>query len=482
MRQALYRMTEGPDVTAKDAQVDKNFLISEVTVSELFGRYSYRISPLTPREATLGAPPLMLLYGGNGSGKTTVLRILYHLLSSADDQGHRTRLAQIPFRTVVVKLGNGDTITVAKQNGLVGDIEISVVSSQQEAVVQKYSYDQQTRRVFVTPTSTIHAQLGTYTTTMPLFVPAENLDVIPIFGGEEDRYAKYLEGLAAKPVIIGDDRRMHSDNIDSDERMQRQRQRAREDSDPESSTVAAELAEAMRRTSDWFRQQLISGTEAGSQGADQIYLVVLKQIAKLGNPEERQSSESIQEALHQLEKRTLLFSEYGLVPHFRSRQFNRLLNTLDPEGEELAANIIFPYIEGQNARLDSLQVVERLLRTFLNNLRGYLGPEKRIVFSPQYGLRIFVGDHEYLSPRQLSSGERHLFLLLCNSMLARESGSLFLVDEPELSLNATWQRKLVGSLLECVAGANVQFIMATHSIEIITKHRQYLATLTPEDA
>ena len=45
-----------------------------------------------------------------------------------------------------------------------------------------------------------------------------------------------------------------------------------------------------------------------------------------------------------------------------------------------------------------------------------------------------------------------------------------MIDEPEISLNVKWQRELIQSLLEITEGANVQFIFASHSIELISQH------------
>jgi predicted ATP-dependent endonuclease of OLD family len=70
-----------------------------------------------------------------------------------------------------------------------------------------------------------------------------------------------------------------------------------------------------------------------------------------------------------------------------------------------------------------------------------------------------------------------LFLLLCNTLLARKHASLFLIDEPELSLNIKWQRKLVQAILDNTEGTSVQFLMATHSMELISQHNDNVVTL-----
>jgi predicted ATPase len=57
---------------------------------------------------------------------------------------------------------------------------------------------------------------------------------------------------------------------------------------------------------------------------------------------------------------------------------------------------------------------------------------------------------------------------------------VFIIDEPELSLNVKWQRRLVQSLLDCTEGASVQFLMASHSMELLARHRSHVVPLKME--
>jgi predicted ATPase len=78
----------------------------------------------------------------------------------------------------------------------------------------------------------------------------------------------------------------------------------------------------------------------------------------------------------------------------------------------------------------------------------------------------------------LSSGEKQLLLLFCNTIRARTQANIFVVDEPELSLNVKWQRQLLQSLLALVKGTGVQFVIATHSIELLAGQRDSIIHLT----
>jgi predicted ATP-binding protein involved in virulence len=52
-----------------------------------------------------------------------------------------------------------------------------------------------------------------------------------------------------------------------------------------------------------------------------------------------------------------------------------------------------------------------------------------------------------------------------------------MIDEPEISLNIKWQRQLIQSLLDVTKGSNIQFIFASHSMELLTPHRDRVVRL-----
>lgn len=70
-----------------------------------------------------------------------------------------------------------------------------------------------------------------------------------------------------------------------------------------------------------------------------------------------------------------------------------------------------------------------------------------------------------LSPQVLSSGEKQLLILLSEVLLQRQRPSIFIADEPEISLHVTWQEKLVPSLRRL--NEHAQIIAATHSPDIV---------------
>ncbi|MEA5043779.1 MAG: AAA family ATPase [Petrimonas sp.] len=84
------------------------------------------------------------------------------------------------------------------------------------------------------------------------------------------------------------------------------------------------------------------------------------------------------------------------------------------------------------------------------------------------GLAILKDDKQILLT-QLSSGEKQLVILLTETLLQKGKQTLFIADEPELSLHIEWQRKVISSIRKL--NPNSQIIVATHSPEIVGKFK-----------
>lgn len=74
---------------------------------------------------------------------------------------------------------------------------------------------------------------------------------------------------------------------------------------------------------------------------------------------------------------------------------------------------------------------------------------------------------KHLSFSDLSSGEKHILMILGRAALCSDEGTIFVADEPELSLHLDWQRKILPSIIKL--SPKSQIIVATHSPSITAK-------------
>lgn len=90
---------------------------------------------------------------------------------------------------------------------------------------------------------------------------------------------------------------------------------------------------------------------------------------------------------------------------------------------------------------------------------------KRFEVDKAFGFR-FVANDQYetkLTMSALSSGEQHILLQALYMLFEAPTGSLVLIDEPEMSLHLSWQGDYLTNLLEIVSFRRVQCIISTHS-------------------
>jgi predicted ATPase len=105
------------------------------------------------------------------------------------------------------------------------------------------------------------------------------------------------------------------------------------------------------------------------------------------------------------------------------------------------------------------------LRNKYIDLANGLFQRKQLVLNESDELVFVTRSNKRLTPQMLSSGEKQLLILLSEALLQRRAPSIFIADEPELSLHVRWQEKLVPNLRDL--NSNSQIIAATHSPDIV---------------
>ena len=75
---------------------------------------------------------------------------------------------------------------------------------------------------------------------------------------------------------------------------------------------------------------------------------------------------------------------------------------------------------------------------------------------------VFLKDNAIgIYPKELSSGEKQLLIILLTVLLERGEEFVLMLDEPEISMHISWQYKLIDMILQL--NPNVQIILSTHS-------------------
>ena len=451
-------------------------LITSIHVDKLFGMYTYRL----PEKGVFSNAAI--LYGDNGVGKSTLLRLAFHLLSASNSRGHRTALYNSEFDNLEVTLASHVLLKAKiKNNNDQRILELEIVKNQKTLALWEYHPKFEPEEVVYNIDIDVAKNLYSFINS-EIKNKSKKENVIP---RGNKAYIEVLEKHVPTIFILNADRRLDSDSV-SDPGDEMELRRVMRYEEPKRINELASrarqiaLSQAMNSAGLWLSKKAVIGTNQGSMNVHSVYVDVLQHlISPLVNEQKSSDRINIQELVRQLdaiEEKTKELSKYELATELSTSEFKHTLNNCEDNKGNLAAELLKPYIKSLEGRLQALEPIYKIVDRFVTIVNTFLG-DKSLSFKLSQGFVIRNKLGYVLSADQLSSGEQQLLLLLCYVLTARDMPSVFMIDEPEISLNIKWQRQLVQSLLDITDGANIQFIFASHSMELLSQHRNRVVKL-----
>lgn len=431
--------------------------ISNVIIEKLFGFYDYNFLEGSLEKQL--SEDMLILYGDNGSGKTSILKAIFFLLSTNHNQGHKSELANIKFKKISVYFTDGLSVHAIRSKADVGSFQMLIENNGIEIGV------------------------------MDLRARMADSEYLVYFKQEdaiEQGYYEILEGLEkAIPQVyyLSDSRRLFSfsddEILDEIQKRNAQKQTMRELAAAANKIDFLEVT--LGRLTGWIKEQNLEGSKKGEYDTNEIYKEIIKQINSSNLFKEKEvldgQLEALTEKLLEAGKKSEDYSKFGLLNTFGSEEiYNLTLNT-SPEKQVILLSVLEPFINSLEARISALKDVFESLNTLINNLNDYYFKNKKISFHIDEGFSIKYLNGDELNPKLLSSGEKQLLLLLCNVLLNKDDSRIFIIDEPEISLNIKWQRNILDTLKSLDFKKNTQFIIASHSMEVLSTHRNNVIKL-----
>ena len=426
--------------------------LKKIEVKSLFGYFDYLIED----DDDKCMQDMLILYGDNGSGKTTLLQIVFYLLSTRDASGHKSKLANIKFKEVHITLSNNLTISAIRENKLIGGFCFCIRNEKQ--ILQKAnlvaSLDDQK---FAIRTSDSPELDKTYKEMLDMLRKI-NLNILYI----SDTRKGYDAGVDL-PAITNIKNGMSMEKyffLNEDMRN------------------FEEIDIVIKNLEKWIQTQALSASNTGELKTSEIYVEIIKKLVDSNHTHLANFSIStLKKNIILLNEKTNEFVKLGLISDPNYKVIEQVLNEDISYNSQIVYNVLFSYIRAQKAKLKELESLKRTLSMFVDNLNNYFN-NKTISYTIKTGFIINQKiTEDKIEFRDLSSGEKQLVLLFCNIILASAKASIFIIDEPEISLNIKWQRSLLDTLLNLVSKNHVQFIIATHSIELLTKHNENVKKL-----
>ncbi|MDX2031445.1 MAG: AAA family ATPase [Blastocatellia bacterium] len=174
------------------------------------------------------------------------------------------------------------------------------------------------------------------------------------------------------------------------------------------------------------------------------------------------SSQELQQKLRSLEEKREKLRSLGLLDDDQNEGALPPLEVKDTH----AINVLTIYVKDTEEKLGALQdLAERIdIFTRIVNKRFLY---KQMKVSREKGFFFSTLEGSPLQAHQLSSGEQHELILLYELLFKATPDSLFLIDEPELSLHVGWQQQFLRDLQEITRISRIDVLIATHSPSII---------------
>ena len=185
--------------------------------------------------------------------------------------------------------------------------------------------------------------------------------------------------------------------------------------------------------------------------------------------DDKNTKEGLLKRLEEIDLLTKNLSKYELATILDTQSFFTALSDETKSYYHVSVELLSPYIDSLESRLNALIPIYNIIHKFVTTINEML-TDKTISYNLKTGFYINSSLGEKLEPNYLSSGEQQLLLLFLYVLVARDSKSLFMIDEPEISLNIKWQRNLIKALVDITDGESTQFIFASHSMEILSVH------------
>lgn len=423
--------------------------IKEIKVDKLFGKYDYRLKAQGQNQ---------LLYGDNGSGKSTILKLVFHLLGTSNSAGHKTWLANCPFKKLVVVTTSGYSISANRKDTIVGSYSIAISGPDMNFSVVLNAF-QEGGSYIVAGGATIDSEylklsflIGKFAPRIVFVTDERSISDSKNQGSaSENDYTKFI------PAYEHGSERLSYRNRD------------------ENPSLDVRVSNSLIAVGQYINNVVSLATIEGDSNVNQIYLKLFKNISKAGG---RNSSENLEEKVSYVSNIIPEYIKFGLMPNLELEQYMVLYRKANQNSKLAFEKILLPLLDSLDERMNALEPAKSLIGAFYNTINEVL-LDKELHYLYGRGVTI-LSDGVPIASGTLSSGEKQLVILMCNLICLAEYSPVFFIDEPEISLNIKWQRKFVSMLEKITKHSECQFFLATHSMEILGQYTDLVTNLNEQ--
>lgn len=400
--------------------------LSAFTVIGLFGGEPISIR-FPKRDDDLGSPSIVIIEGRNGTGKTTILRMISGMLTLDFDA-----FRKVPFSEASLSFDDGRIFLVKKNSkNNKFNLELFFGGHQTALPSKKANWEDATQ---------------------------EEIESIEVFRAE----------------VLHTLQRVNFSFVETDRRPTIE-DRSKEPMRPARPNFT-KLPPQATKVREFIRDAQINHRRFFQEEGSGF---LPKLLARIQNAETAPSNTELLWRVNNIQERASKVRRFGL--NINGEDVN-ILESLISERNDYSSSqlaLLETYVETQEIYQDARDLIAGRLLEFESIMREFL-IGKEIVIDPRVGLAINSPSGE-ITENDLSSGEYHFLYMMVSALLCKRTGSVIAIDEPELSLHVQWQRKLINALTRCASGASPVFVFATHSLALSASHADVVQSISEID-
>lgn len=431
--------------------------IVEISVKELFGikTFNYNVKLNNDKRITI-------IHGPNGSGKTVLFKMIDGLFNR-----HYFVFWRYPFKEFIVTFDNGENIKVKREYDKERQFQYPEIIYSKGPVSLKLEISGENLRRGFTYSARHRVPSDEYIKLLRFFSGERHTlegyksydEIIAIFGedllSEQIIEPKWLRLLQEKlKVNFINTNRLLINRSDS------------ELSRRQGETWVNAITENSKDLSTRIQEKIL---EADTKAKTLDRTFPSRVISNVVSGKKRGANyEAIREELNKLEIHRQRLAEAGLLePGTPESEFQIPKEIVNSQQERTLRSVLNLYIADTKEKLAVYQQLASKIELFKDIIQDMLKYKNLHISKNGFQLQSQAGLPIPLA--ELSSGEQHLLVVIYNLLFRpfEKVDELVLIDEPEISLHISWQKRFIDDLLRINKLSTFDVIIATHSPSII---------------
>lgn len=367
--------------------------ISTFSIQKLFGLYDYKIA-FQDND--------LILIGENGSGKTTIMNVLFYFLTKQWEE-----LVSINFNSISIKfIGNAKLLTVARK-------EIEEFLSFRHGRLYLFSENQHVQNM--------SQNLNTISGVLTKIFEDSFILYLPTFRRIENKRQlseKITDGL-------------HLEDSSEEKNYKMLKEFGMDDVHMQNMIYSSRLKDKYVKSLNRLNKQYLNDILAGSYEKDGDVLLSF-------------SRDKLVYAVDSIDEHLLPKSNKERL----KRVFNQIANKESEESTDREKILSHYLLLLMNSQVE-IQKQRINMNLFVSRCNKYLHGKYIIFDENLLSYNLINEDGKELQLDALSSGEKQIVSIFSYLCLASNTNVFVMIDEPELSLSVDWQRTILEDIKEC---------------------------------